>query len=83
MRVHPNPVTEANEEIIISITGVMNEKAIVTLTDALGRTIYQHAEKIAPSKNSLKINLKHRPAGIYLLTVKTHTGNNQTKILKQ
>ena len=83
VRVHPNPVTEANEEIIISITGVMNEKAIVTLTDALGRTIYQHAEKIAPSKNSLKINLKHRPAGIYLLTVKTHTGNNQTKILKQ
>jgi len=73
---YPNPV---KDELHIAIIEKQNEKANLTFTDVLGKSVYQK-QILTDVPNT--ISLSSLPNGVYLLTVKTTNGIITRKIIK-
>lgn len=80
---YPNPMTSANQTVMVALSGVTNEKVLVTVTDNLGKTVHRRTELIGQIAKELPVDLKGQPAGIYLISITTAGGTTQTKVLKQ
>ncbi|MDO7874068.1 T9SS type A sorting domain-containing protein [Hymenobacter sp. ASUV-10] len=65
----PNP---ANDQATLTLTQPLTKAATLTLTDALGRRVWQGA--VAAGQNSAAVPLASQPAGLYL--VQMQTGNS-------
>jgi hypothetical protein len=68
IRVFPNP---AKDEFTLSLTGLQNENAIVTLTDILGKTVRHFGNTFT---GFARYNVRGLDAGIYFVTVTTSKG---------
>ncbi len=75
--IYPNPVTD---NLNIGFIDAENEKATLTLTDVLGREIFQ---KQISTNIPTAISLNEISKGIYFLKVKTENKSASKKIVKQ
>jgi hypothetical protein len=76
--IYPNPVSDKLNMVIASTQA---DKAMVTMTNMLGQTVYNHAENLAAGVNYIDINVAGYNAGIYILNVKTATGTVSHKVV--
>ncbi|MEI9958948.1 MAG: T9SS type A sorting domain-containing protein [Ferruginibacter sp.] len=74
LQVYPNPVTD-----VLNISGADKILHIVVM-DIYGRNVIDANGSGALTQN---IGVKHLSEGTYMVTVKTATGNNTFKIVKQ
>ncbi|MDQ3292709.1 MAG: T9SS type A sorting domain-containing protein, partial [Bacteroidota bacterium] len=81
--VFPNPVSDRDAEITVQGGKITQEEVKITVTDALGKVVYKQTEAKNLTRNELKVNVRHLPAGVYVVTISTPTHSSQTKIVKQ
>ncbi|MBI3502680.1 MAG: T9SS type A sorting domain-containing protein [Bacteroidetes bacterium] len=74
---YPNPVSD---ELHIGFIDTENEKATVTLTDVLGRIVFQ--KQIATNIPNI-LSMTSIPQGAYLLKVETSSGITTKQVVKQ
>jgi hypothetical protein len=75
--IYPNPVSD---ELHIGFIDSENEKATLTLTDVLGRVVFQKQIVINIPNTLSMVNV---PQGAYLLKVETLSGTTTKRIVKQ
>ncbi len=75
MQVFPNPATDA---LHIRIAGSISGAAILTLTDATGRTL----QKMQPAQGTISLDLRGLPAGMYLLRYTDDARSEAIKVMK-
>jgi hypothetical protein len=77
-QIYPNPVSDKLNMVIASTQA---DKAMVTMTNMLGQTVYSRAENLTAGANYLDINVADYNAGIYIVNVKTATGIISHKVI--
>jgi hypothetical protein len=78
--IYPNPSTDVST---MNFTSLMNENALISVTDLMGRTINNESVNISAGKNNFPINLNHLSNGIYFLTLKSSKIDKAIRIIKQ
>ncbi len=78
INVRPNPSRDA---FIISTESLAGEQANVTITDALGRVVYNAMQTLSAG-NGFAIDLSAQPKGVYLLRVSTDQMDLTEKLMK-
>jgi hypothetical protein len=69
--IYPNPVSDKLNMVVASTKA---DKAMVTMTNMLGQTVYSRAENLTAGANYIDIDVAGYNAGIYIVNVKTATG---------
>jgi hypothetical protein len=78
---YPNPFSN---NITLDIATATQELAHLTVTDALGRTVYSRKVDLKPGVNKINLPLSaDYPAGLYIVTARFATNTFQLKVLKQ
>lgn len=75
----PNPTTEMTEVIFNSYS---KEDAVLTLTDATGKTITQEIIPVVKGGNRLNLNMSEQQSGVYVLSIVTKYKIHRTKLIK-
>ncbi len=81
IELYPNPNSGA-----FTLEGIVSngdETLQVSVTNALGQTMYQHDVKVSNGKVSQNFNLNELPSGIYLLHVSNADGGKTIKFVKE
>lgn len=73
---YPNP---AGDAVTIIVTGIANQHIPVTITNIMGKVLLQKTI----SSTASKIGIQMLPPGMYLVTLKTESGNFVTKLVKE
>ncbi len=77
--VYPNP--SANN-FNVELTHI-HETISFTITDILGKVIYNNIEEVDAENNSVIISIDNIPSGNYILHIKGNSVNKQMKLIKQ
>ena len=77
LSVYPNPVKSILNMVI---TAPENNKATLTITDALARTVMQKTEQLLSGDNNVSINVAGLATGSY--TIKAFYADRQTVVKK-
>lgn len=80
---YPNPFTNG---VQVDIKAETNQSVIIKLYDLNGKVVKQLNAELRKGSNSVAVNdLKNIPAGMYLLDITSHEGQNiyKTKLMKQ
>ena len=76
--IYPNPVSD---KLNMVITSTQADKAMVTMTNMLGQTVYSRSESLTAGANYLAINVAGYNAGIYIVNIKTNSGMISHKVV--
>lgn len=76
LKLYPNPFSETFH---IEAGCREETRALITISDVLGRSIYSNELQMNPGINLITADLSDQPAGIYFITVKT---NSDSVVLK-
>jgi hypothetical protein len=78
--VYPNPFTN---EISLSIDGLNNEDISLVISDLTGRIVLKEIHSLRDNSVELKISTSYLSAGMYIITLQTHSrGSQSLKIVK-
>jgi len=80
MTVFPNPVQDL---INLNINTAEYKDAVIMVTNVMGQTIHQQAANLQSGMNTLSIDLKHAPAGVYMISVETDSHQSVNRFMKQ
>jgi hypothetical protein len=76
----PNPFQNQFE---LNLTAATAEKSQITVTDMTGKTVYAAEQNLTKGANTLKVELKNQPAGLYLLKATTGNQTYTNRLVKQ
>jgi len=76
--IYPNP---SSGEFNLSFHAGISENATVELIGFNGQRVWEQSGSINPGENVIKINAQSLPAGIYMLRLKTSSGDVGKKIM--
>jgi len=79
-QLHPNPT-----DGILNVDINLDEDQPITFSvyDLSGRLVYTTSGNAAAGEQSLQYDLKQLPDGVYLAEMKTNSGNQTMKFVKQ
>jgi hypothetical protein len=75
---YPNP---ARNSFTAHITSKAAENSVVLLTNVLGKEVHRLETRLAKGSNHLEMNARNLPPGTYLLSWKTATQSQTTKLI--
>ncbi|MEO8148117.1 MAG: T9SS type A sorting domain-containing protein [Bacteroidia bacterium] len=79
--IYPNP---NDGKFSIQFVSVNDEKANLSLVNALGQTLYNEVWDLSMGENVKAFNIADNvPAGIYFIVIKTELGSYRQKVVKQ
>lgn len=76
---YPNP---AKEKLNLKINSITEEKAEISIVDALGKECYRSIENVQEGTNAYALDLFELSRGVYYINVGTGTDNYQGKFVK-
>ncbi|MBL0153036.1 MAG: T9SS type A sorting domain-containing protein [Chitinophagaceae bacterium] len=80
IRFFPNP---ARDVLQLQIPSARKDQAIITITDASGRTLKQTSYNLGEGNNAISLPVLSYPAGNYYLVIKTAAGQQSKMFVKQ
>lgn len=77
---YPNPI---NNFVTLDVSNVSSGKMEILINDVSGKTWIEKKLQKNTATNEVNVNTNALPSGTYFITVKTHSGNYTTHVVKQ
>ena len=80
MILSPNP---AKNNISVQTTSAIESIGTISILNMAGKTMEIRTVNLINGLNTINVDLENLPAGLYLLSIKTHDGMQVQKFVKQ
>ena len=78
INIYPNPTKDI---ATLQITTIKSEEVEISITDVLGKIIYQEKRDVNSGLNTAKINVSNIESGMYFVNIKTDNKTHSTRLI--